>query len=388
MIDKVDKAGPPLREEGTGTTVAHIPGVELPAEDVVVVPRRPVHIAVRAVYLLLGLGLFVAALGIMKAGAVELTPSFEGSAFTDNPWSTLGLGWLGACVVLSGSPVAVSALALLDGDAIDRTQSFTMLAGSRLGAAFVVLVVGVIYALRGTGTGGRRAPISIGILSLLMTAVVYVPASLVGYLALEGGLLDGLDIGTSPAITSATDALFGWAVDLARDALPGWLLFPVGLAVLLVGFRLFDKVLPTVGGEQLGHRPGAWYTRKWPMFLLGCGVCLLTLSVSVSLTVLVPLVAKGRLRRANTLPYIAGANVTTLADTLVAAVLLGNQDGVRVVVAVTAAVTLWTLVLLTFCYPLLRRFCLGVARHALQSRARLAASVAALFVVPLGLILV
>lgn len=124
------------------------------------------------------------------------------------------------------------------------------------------------------------------------------------------------------------------------------------------------------------------------MFLLGCGVTLLTLSVSVSLTVLVPLVAKGRLRRANTLPYIAGANVSTLADTLVAAILLGNQDAVRVVIAVTVAVAVWTVVLLAFLYPLLRRVCLGVARRALRSPARLATCVAVLFVVPLALIAV
>ena len=102
---------------------------------------------------------------------------------------------------------------------------------------------------------------------------------------------------------------------------------------------MFDKVLPEVGGERSSDRPDAWYDRKWPMFLLGCGVCMLTLSVSVALTVLVPLVAKGYLRRANTLPYIMGANITTLADTLVAAILLGDQDGVRVVVAVTSGVT-------------------------------------------------
>ena len=138
-----------------------------------------------------------------------------------------------------------------------------MLMGSRLGAAFVVLVVGMIYALRHKGGGGRRAPISIGILSLLMTAVVYVPASVLGYVLLDRGVLDGFDIGTSPAISSATDAAFGWAVDLAQDAAPGWMLFPLGLAVLLLGFRLFDKVLPSVGGEQLEDRPGAWYTRRF-----------------------------------------------------------------------------------------------------------------------------
>ena len=338
---------------------------------------------------MVGLGLFVTALGLMRSGAAALIPTLEGSVFTDNAWSTLGLGWLGACIVLSGSPVAASSLSLLDGGAIDRTESFTMLTGSRLGAAFVVVVVGVLYAVRKSGAGTRRAPISIGILSLLMTACVYLPGALAGYLLLDSGALDDFDIGTSPRITSLTDTLFGWSVDLAREVLPGWALFPLGLAVLLVGFALFDRVLPSVGSERLEGEPDdPWHTRKWPMFWVGCGVCLLTLSVSVALTVLVPLVAKGYLRRANTLPYIAGANITTLADTLVAAILLGNQDGVRVVVAVTLAVTVWTVLLLALAYPLLRRVCLGVARHALLSRPRLVWFVAVLFGVPVGLIAV
>ena len=115
-------------------------------------------------------------------------------------------------------------------------------------------------------------------------------------------------------------------------------------------------------------------------------MCLLTLSVSVALTVLVPVVAKGYIRRANTLPYIAGANITTLADTLVAAILLGDQDGVRVVVAVTVAVTVWTLIVLAFLYPLVRRVCLGIARRALRSRTRLAGFVVLLLAAPITLI--
>jgi Na+/phosphate symporter len=364
----------------------HIAGVELPDEDIEVSEVRRVPHALRLVYFLLGLFLFVTALGLMKAGAQALVPTLEGSIFTDNAWSTLGLGWLGACIVLSGSPIAASALTLLDGGAIDQIQAFTMLTGSRLGAAFVVLVVGAIYAARRRGSAGRRAPISIGILSLLMTMVVYVPGAFFGYLLLERGTFDELTFGTSPELTSVTDTLFGWSVDLLKNVLPGWTLFPIGLAVLLLGFSMFDRVLPAVSSDRLGDRDDAWYTRKWPMFLAGCGVCLLTLSVSVALTVLVPLVAKGYLRRANTLPYIAGANITTLADTLVAAILLGNQEGVQVVVAVTLTVTVWTLVVLQFFYPVVRRGCLGVARFALRSPAHLAGFVGGLLAVPITLI--
>ena len=364
----------------------HIAGVELPDEDIAVTEVKRVSHAMRLVYFVFGLFLFVTALGLMKTGAQALVPTLEGSIFTDNAWSTLGLGWLGACIVLSGSPVAASALTLLDGGAIDQLQAFTMLTGSRLGAAFVVLVVGAIYAARRRGSAGRRAPISIGILSLLMTMVVYVPGAIFGYILLERGTFDSLTFGTSPELTSVTDTLFGWSVDLLKDVLPGWTLFPIGLAVLLLGFSMFDRVLPAVSSERLEHRDDAWYTRKWPMFLAGCGVCLLTLSVSVALTVLVPLVAAGYLRRANTLPYIAGANITTLADTLVAAILLGNQEAVQVVVVVTLTVTVWTLIVLQFFYPVVRRTCLGVARFALRSPAHLAGFVGGLLAVPITLI--
>ena len=368
--------------------IAHIEGRELPSEDIVVPPERHYSLARILVFSILGLGLFVVALGLMRSGAAELAPALEGSVFTDNVWSTLGVGWLGACIVLSGSPVAASALTLFDGGTITRAQSFTMLTGSRLGAAFVVLVAGALYAVRNRTGSGQRAPISIGILSLLMTMAIYVPGAVLGFFLLERGALDGLQIGTSPSIRSATDVAFGPVLDAARAILPEWGLFPAGIVVLLVGFWMIDKVMPSVGAEQAEQRSDAWYKRKWAMFWLGCGVCLLTLSVSVSLTVLVPLVAKGYLRRANTLPYIAGANITTLADTLVAAILLGNLDAVRVVAAVTLSVAVITVVVLAFFYPYLRRFCLGIAARVLISRKRLVAFVGVLLIVPLALIAV
>jgi Na+/phosphate symporter len=372
--------------------VAIVPARELPAEAIVVVPDleadAPRSWPERVLYGVVGVALFVTALGLMKEGAAGLIPSLEGSAFTDNAWSTLGLGWLGACLVLSGSPVAASALALLDGGAIDRTQAFTMLTGSRLGASFVVLVVGAVYALRDRSQGQRRAPVSIGILSLLMTAVIYLPSAAIGFWLLERGTFDGFDLGTSPGLTSATDAAFGWAVDLVAGVAPTWTLFPIGLGLLVVGFNCFDRVLPVINPDDLGNNEVAWSTRLWPMFLAGCAVTTLTLSVSVSLTLLVPLVAKGHVRRSNTLPYIAGANITTLVDTLVAAIIIGNQEAVRVVAAVTLVVSGVTVLVLLTAYPLLRRVMLAVARSVLASHRRLAAFTGAVLLVPAVLIAV
>jgi Na+/phosphate symporter len=176
--------------------------------------------------------------------------------------------------------------------------------------------------------------------------------------------------------------------DIAKDLVPGWGLFPVGLAVLLVAFKAFDRALPDLSAERLeeGGNARQWFRKPWGMFALGCGVALMTLSVSVALTLLVPLVAKGHLKRDETLPYIAGANITTLADTLVAAMLVSNPDAARVVLAEMVGVTAWTLVLIGFLYPAVRRTALRIARTVLSSRSRLAASIAGLFSVPLLLV--
>lgn len=370
---------PLSRITGTGPGPFHptpVPEVQLGAVG------RPLW--QRLVLLAVGLALFLAALGLMKDGARALIPQLEGSIFTDNAWSTLGVGWLGACLVLSGSPVAASALSLLDGGAIDRSQAFTMLVGSRLGASFVVLVVGVIYAMR--RSAGRRAPLSIGVYALSITAVAYLPGALLGWWLLTDGHLDGVDLAASPDLIAVTDSLVGWAADLVDAVGPSWLLFPVGVGVLLAAFACFDRVLPALDSERLEQHPHL--SRPWVMFGLGCFVAVLTLSVSVALTLLVPLVAHGYVRREDTIPYIAGANIATLADTLAAAIVIGNPDAVRVVVAGIVGVAVVTVGILAAAYPLLRRGSIAWARIVLTSRRNLGLFTASLLVLPVLLIAV
>ncbi len=55
------------------------------------------------------------------------------------------------------------------------------------------------------------------------------------------------------------------------------------------------------------------------MFAFGTLVTLVTLSVSLSVTILVPLALKGYVRRDKVIPYVMGANIATWIDTLFAA---------------------------------------------------------------------
>jgi len=324
--------------------------------------------------------LFVLAIQLMKEGAKALAPSLSDSPLFSNAFSTLGAGWLGAYIVLSGSPIAAVALSLYVGGATTELQTFTMLSGSRLGASFVVLLVGFLYAVRNRGHN-RAEAIGMGVLALSLTAVVYVPGMVIGYWILKSGFLGGIRLHASDGVLSLVDYIWGPALDLVTR-LPGWTLLPVGLAIVLISFKLLDRVLPQLDGEHHGGKRAEWLRRPWPMFALGCIVATLTLSVSVALTLLVPLASRGYVKRREAIPYIMGANITTLADTLVAAMVLGNAVAVQIVLAQAIAVAFISLLFLAFAYRPLVDGVMRLDEWVVASSRRLWLFVAVLFVLP------
>ena len=324
--------------------------------------------------------LFVLAIQLMKEGAKALAPALEGSPLFSNAFSTLGAGWLGAYIVLSGSPIAAVALSLYVGGATTELQTFTMLSGSRLGASFIVLLVGFLYAVRNRGRN-RGESIGMGILALSLTALVYLPGMIIGYGILKWGILDGVQLHASSDVLSVVDVIWGPALDLLTQ-LPGWTLLPFGLGLILLSFRLLDNVLPQLDGERHGGRRAEMLKRPWPMFALGCIVATVTLSVSVALTVLVPLASRGYINREQSIPYIMGANITTLADTLVAAMVLGNAVAVQIVLAEAIAVSIVSLFLLAFMFGPMKRGIMSLDEWVVASDRHLWLFVAILFVLP------
>lgn len=347
------------------------------------VPARLIGIGWWMLRFALALFLFVGALQLMKTGAGALDILQHKGALVKNPGATLGLGWIGALFVLSGSPMAASALTLVAAGSIDEIQGFTMLTGSRLGAAFVVLVVAVIYAIRG-GSGERVKPVSTAVMALSTTALIYIPSAFIGYALLRGPLA-GLDFTFGGSFADIIDFVYGGML-ASVETWPAGLVFLVGLAVLLVTFKLIDSVMPALDEGTIAGRRLSWVTRKWPMFALGSLVALVTMSVSVALTVLVPLVAKRYVKRDDILPYIMGANITTLGDTMLAAFALGSAAAVRIVLAEVIATSILSVVILLFFYDPVRRVIWRFQREMVRSKPRLAAFSAALFVTPVAVI--
>jgi Na+/phosphate symporter len=317
----------------------------------------------------------------MKEGARELGPLIRETLSVENPINSLGFGWLLAYATMSGSPVAATSLTFFDAGLINDIGAFTMITGSRLGASLIVLLIGFVYMLRGKG---RAESLGIGVLSLLVTGTTYLAALGIGFWILQNGSLDGLQIQSGLLLSSFIEGFFYPIVDFAVQVLPGWAVFVSGLLVLLLSFRLFDSFLPTesLRQSQLGRVSRLVY-RPLVMFLLGALVTLVSMSVSVSISILVPLSNRGFVRRENVIPYIMGANITTFIDTLLASVLLQNPRAFTVVVVEMTSVALVSALILIFFFGRYERAMLEVVNKLVHSNVSLAIFIFVIFVAPL-----
>jgi Na+/phosphate symporter len=326
--------------------------------------------------------LFLLAIRLMETGGAGLRSHL---AVVDwNAIATLGIGALLAYLFLSGKPVAAFALTLFATGGLTRLQAFTTLSGGRLGAAFVVLLVGFLYASRDRQAG--RDPLGVGVLTLVVTTVVYVPGMFLGYGLLKSGALDGLRL-TNVHVANGVGTLTKWIVTPAHDALPDALLLPIGGLVIVLAIKLLDRLLPQIDAYRRVRSNGRGGGRgRWSMFGLGFGATLVTFSVSVALTALVPLAARRLITREQALPYILGSNVATLVDTLLVAVLVGNAVGVQIVLAEAIGVAVVTAILVLALYRPLEGAVLAIDEWVVSDRRHLWLFVLSIFVLPVLLI--
>jgi len=377
-------AGPLAADQVTDTEPTAVTEAHSPSRPRTSAIRGATAAAGRAALVLLALWLFMVALQLIKTGAGGLRPVLE-SLSAGGIAGHLGIGWLGSYVVMSGSPVAAVALSLFAGDASTDLETFAMINGSRLGASLIVLVVGFVSYVR-----GRRNPdgLYVGVVAMLTAFTLWLPVVPLGLLLLDSGVLDGVRFESPVGLSSAVEFLSGPIVDPAKENLDRWLIFIAGVGVLVSSFTLFDRVLPDLDrpGPRLEAMSRA-LQRKYAMFTFGSLVTLITLSVSLSVTILVPLALKGYVRRDRIIPYVMGANITTWIDTLFAALLLDSPRAFTIVFTEMVSGGLLSLLVLAMFYEPYTRAILWAAHHVSTSRRGMAVFLGCFFAAPALLLL-
>ncbi len=338
----------------------------------------------KVVIFILSLFLFILAINLMREGARDLAPLVRDRFAVNNPANSLGFGWLFAYTIMSGSPVAAAALTFYDAGVISLLSTFTMITGSRLGASFIVLFIGFIYVLRGRN---RTNSLGMGLLSLVVTGTTYLAALVVGIFLLQSGILDNVQLQSGAALNSITDLILDPITTFFLTYLPHWSLFLIGLVIIMISFNLFDKCLPDMAlkESQVGRLSRLVY-RPWVMFILGAAITLISMSVSVSLSILVPLSQRGFVRRENVIPYLMGANITTFIDTLLAAVLLNNPPAFTVILVGMISITVVSVLILAFLYHPYEHAMLALVNNIVASNRNLALFMFTILIIPIILL--
>jgi len=297
----------------------------------------------------------------------------------------LGVSWLATYALTNGSVVAAVSVSLFETGIVTASQLFLMVAGSRLGAAAVVVLIGVLDFLQKRRYSLGEAT-SLGLLTFLLTHSVYVPATVVGYLLLPwlrnrfGGVGEGLDL--SFEAFSMLEAVTITIVDTVGVG-PG---FVLALLVLVAGLNLFDRVLRRVDTTWLRQRFFRRLRNRWVSLGLGVLVTGVTTSVAFSLGVIVPLYNRGYVERREVVPYVLGANIGTFFDTVAVAVVLESAEAVTLVVALVGIGAVVTLGAVLWFATYLRAV-EAVQTRLVEDRRYLFAFLGSLVVVPLVLVL-
>jgi sodium-dependent phosphate cotransporter len=330
--------------------------------------------------------LFVLAVTLMKDGAGGLSPLMQNFLSIYTVANSLGFGWLFAYLIMSGSPVAASALAFYNTGTINEISAYAMITGSRLGASFIVILIGFIYIMRGRD---RATSLSMGLLSLVVTVTTYLPSFFLGIYVLRSGILDGWQIQPGEMILTIFDRIIYPLSDLASNLFPEWIVFLIGLGIIMLSFSLFDKCLPQMSlkESQVGQVSRLVY-HPLVMFTLGAGITMISMSVSLSLSILVPLSNRGFIRRENVIPYIMGANITTFIDTLLAAALLDIPSAFTIVLAGMFSITIVSILILITVNRRYQVMSLEFVEWITSSNRNLIIFIIAIFFVPLLLMLV
>jgi Na+/phosphate symporter len=317
----------------------------------------------------------------MKDGARSFAPLLQSIFSISNSANCFGFGWLFAYIIMSGSPVAAASLTFFDVGVINKMGAFAMITGSRLGASFIVLFIGFLYVLRGRD---RSTSLSMGLLSLIVTFTTNLPGFILGALCIESGWLDDLQPQGGAILHSAIDLAIKPLSELFAIYLPLWMVFFAGFGLILFSFNLFEKCLPqmTLKGSQLGwlsrlvYRPGV-------MFMLGALITLVSMSVSISLSILVPLSSRGFVSRETVIPYIMGANITTFIDTLIAALLIGNSSAFTLVFIGIISIAVISVVVLLTMYDRYRSMILKSLHWITACNKNLLIFMVSIFILPL-----
>ena len=334
-------------------------------------PTHPWSNIRKALYIVGTLVLFVFALDLMVSSLQHLGKSAVETIIlaTSNPFTGLFIGLLITAMIQSSSTTTAMVVALVASGSITIESAIPIIMGANVGTTITSTIVSMGFINKKKDF--RRAVAAgtyDGFFNILIVVILFPLEYYYGFLS---GLSQSIASyffhpSAVPVETSFSGkwSLFGPIVDfLVQIIQNGFLLALLAFALLFTSILLFRKI---ISGLLLASSPERFsrffFKNAWKSFFWGIITTAAIRSSTITISVVVPIVAQKIVSLRKAAPFILGANIGTTITAFIAAMLNQNASSA---ISIAIAHFLFNLigVLIFYPIPLLRRVPLELAQR-------------------------
>lgn len=278
---------------------------------------------------------FILSIELIKNISLLILPHISNtltSVINSSPIKALSFGWIITTVLQSGGLVSAIIATFVGNNIINYMTGLYILMGTVIGATITSLLVCFLIKPRRKKDfrHGFEIALSYVIFSLTTMILVFVLEYFFGIFSwmitkLNSVFVDGIFIDRFP---NFIEIITKPITDLELfTSYPG-----IGLivAILLLFFSLefiSKAVIEVFGGENKTRKMvHQYFDNKWSAFLIGMGLTAICLNSNVTIGLLVPLAAARLVKLYQVIPYIIGAKIGTVTDTILSALIVGKAS--------------------------------------------------------------
>lgn len=364
----------------------------------------------RIIAIFLFLIAFMLALEFIKISITSLSEELKESiaSYIGNPLSSLGIGWFMSFLTLNATSIATLSVSLAGHDVISYMDGFFLILGSRIGASAIILILGIIFFLKGQS---YRRSINVGLLTFLSVLSISSIAALLGkvikFFAFDEFIAKSIHSeGPGPITTFISESLTGTVAKFSLEHFGAIITFLLGFIILVLVIEVLDRVFYVIDFSEMDIEKSPMKHRIIQLlhspifaFILGVIFTALTFSLTVSMSLLIPiytheslrnkakeLLSGKRIAAQMIIPYALGANIGSFIDIIIFAKISGSIIGLALVYNIIIS-SLLAIIFIILIYKIFSDILIKISDWALKKSEYLPEIIVLLVALPLLLTL-
>lgn len=289
--------------------------------------REALKVAGKAVVVLLAVLLFLLSLDIMGNSFLSLRQTAAETilSVTSNPFIGLFIGLLLTAIIQSSSTSTAMIVALVGSGALSLSSAVPIVMGANIGTTLTSTIISLGFI---TSKREFRKAISAGsihdiyniILTIILFPLEYYDQFLSRTSNTIAAWLTGLSSDSGVAeyvIESESWSPGAYLTELVDNS---WLLVLISFVLLFAAIKIMSRIIySSLIGQSKDHMQDYIFNNPYKSFAWGSVLTAAVQSSSITTSLMVPLVATGKVSLQKSFPFIIGANIGTTVTALIAA---------------------------------------------------------------------